>query len=152
MRRLILEEVPVLKWFVAGGTLLLLLVVGAGWLESRRTPNPIVRAWHANATEWAQTRVMHALRDPSSAAFQGLRKHRIGGGFEITAVAICGEVNGRNGFGGMTGFTRFVVQFSLTEGGAVSAGPVMLDEGRPAQRMQFDRLWEASCASTSRIG
>ncbi|NQE62960.1 hypothetical protein [Caulobacter sp. RHG1] len=39
------------------------------------------------------------LRDPASAQFRNVRQ---GGAF------VCGEINGKNGFGGYSGFTRFI--------------------------------------------
>lgn len=50
-----------------------------------------------------QAAVRSILRDPGSAEF---RNHRIGSyqGREV----VCGEVNSANGFGGMSGFQRYV--------------------------------------------
>lgn len=46
-----------------------------------------------------------ALRDPSSAQFRNVEKiDQPEGG-----VAVCGEINGKNAYGGYAGFTRFAV-------------------------------------------
>lgn len=50
--------------------------------------------------EAAQKRVASELRDPTGAEF---RNSRIKDGW------VCGEVNGKNAYGGYTGFQRFVV-------------------------------------------
>lgn len=52
----------------------------------------------------ARAAVRAELRDPASAQFRNVRA-RSGGGF-------CGEVNSKNGFGGMTGFAIFSVDAS----------------------------------------
>lgn len=51
----------------------------------------------------AEQDVKQRLRDPDSAVFGNVQVRKNG---EITAV--CGTVNSRNGFGGMSGPTRFV--------------------------------------------
>lgn len=54
------------------------------------------------------------LREPNSAEYRNVRAHRLNDTF-----LFCGEVNARNGFGGYTGFQRFVAvptTIALTEG------------------------------------
>jgi hypothetical protein len=46
-----------------------------------------------------------ALKDPDSAKYRNLFVSRISGG----GLALCGEVNSKNGFGGYTGFKGFTV-------------------------------------------
>lgn len=60
-----------------------------------------------------------ALKDPESADFRDVHFYS-GGGVPVA----CGEVNAKNGFGGFTGFERFVaagtviaVTESMVEGG-----------------------------------
>lgn len=48
----------------------------------------------------AKKLVAHSLRDPASAQFRDVVEH---GG------AVCGEVNGKNGFGAYAGFKHFIV-------------------------------------------
>lgn len=79
----------------------------------------------------AKKQVRLLLRDPSSAEFRSLGVHRAG---KITAV--CGQVNSANGFGGLTGFQRFV-----SDGASVTA----LEESLP--RGEMDKLWAALCAN-----
>lgn len=51
----------------------------------------------------AQDEVRARLRDPSSAEFSDMRVVRNG-----EAIVVCGTVNARNGFGGMSGPQRFI--------------------------------------------
>lgn len=53
----------------------------------------------------AKKEVSYQLRDPSSAQFRNLRTVRQQDG----TVAVCGEVNSKNAFGGYGGFQDFVV-------------------------------------------
>lgn len=53
-------------------------------------------------TPKAKDLVAGQLRDPSSAQFRDLRKTRQG--------VVCGEVNGKNGYGGYAGFQRFIAK------------------------------------------
>jgi hypothetical protein len=65
------------------------------------------------------------LRDPSSATFRNvfIQKRVTKTGEHVT---VCGEINGRNGFGGFTGFQAFIFT-----GGTVDVGIAlgMLDVG-----------------------
>lgn len=54
----------------------------------------------------AKELVKQRLRDPSSAEFTDIVVHE---GGPTTSTIVCGRVNARNGFGGMTGAQRFVV-------------------------------------------
>ena len=51
----------------------------------------------------AQEAVEAKLKDPDSADFRDIKVHHVG-----TKTAVCGEVNAKNGFGGYTGFERFI--------------------------------------------
>ena len=54
----------------------------------------------------AKYKIRERLRDPSSAVYRSVRIYqhpKPNGG-----VVFCGEVNAKNGFGGMAGFERFV--------------------------------------------
>lgn len=55
-----------------------------------------------------QDRVREQLKDPDSAGFRNVRTHH-GGGVPV----VCGEVNSRNSFGGMSGYQRFVAAGSV---------------------------------------
>lgn len=61
----------------------------------------------------AEEAVRGALKDPGSAIFSGVTLGRFGSGVE----GVCGTVNARNGFGGMSGPKPFAV--SLDQGEAV---------------------------------
>lgn len=50
-----------------------------------------------------ESKVRERLKDPDSATFRGTRTFHGGG-----APVACGEVNSKNGFGGMGGYQRFV--------------------------------------------
>lgn len=68
----------------------------------------------------AENAVRDTLRDPQSAVFTKVEYGRFfGNGTE----AVCGYVNSRNGFGGMSGPKRFAV--------------AMLDEGPRVQAIDF---------------
>lgn len=49
----------------------------------------------------------------------------------------CGEVNSRNGFGGMTGFKPFVA-------GASTSMPVVI-QGEEISDGEFTKLWNSAC-------
>lgn len=53
----------------------------------------------------AKEQVAHHMRDPSSAQFREVRALKQKDG----SVAVCGEVNGKNAYGGYAGFQKFVV-------------------------------------------
>lgn len=53
----------------------------------------------------AQKLVASKLKDPGSAQFRNVRKGTYG--------RICGEVNGKNSYGGYTGFSNFSVNGSI---------------------------------------
>lgn len=70
------------------------LVAGCQWLPGTDE--------HAIAE--ARRDVAATLRDPASAQFREVRAHKQKDG----TTAVCGEVNGRNAFGGYAGFQNFV--------------------------------------------
>lgn len=74
----------------------------------------------------AEREVRAMLKDPESASFSDLVAHT------SPAVAVCGYVNSKNGFGGMTGRQRFI-------SGTITA----LDEQMP--RAEMDKLWDKVC-------
>jgi hypothetical protein len=74
----------------------------------------------------AEREVRAILKDPESASFSGLVAHT------SPALAVCGYVNSKNGFGGMTGEQRFI-------SGTITA----LEEQMP--RGEMDRLWNKVC-------
>lgn len=79
----------------------------------------------------AQDRVKARLRDPGSAQFSEVRSVQVGG----STAGVCGKVNSKNGFGGMSGPKRFII------GGTVSAieGDGLMDAAN------FDAAWRQIC-------
>jgi hypothetical protein len=63
-----------------------------------------------NSTIVAQAKslVTYDLIDPTSPLFRNIRTYQIANG----DYAVCGEVNGKNRFGGYVGFTPFYVRFT----------------------------------------
>jgi hypothetical protein len=83
-------------------------------------------AWNAKNEEIVRQKV----RDPDSATFRNVFFSDKSG-----APVTCGEVNSRNGFGGYTGFQRFV--------GAGSSFGVYLEEEFVAG--DFPVVWQKLC-------
>ena len=79
----------------------------------------------ANRVYAARALIRSMMRDPASARFQDVSDGRNG--------VICGYVNARNGFGGYTGMTRFIVS----------------KQGRPSVQsdddVEFVRIWNREC-------
>ncbi len=53
----------------------------------------------------AKETVANELRDPESAQFRNISKTKKN---EFGVVTVCGEVNGKNAYGGYVGYQRFV--------------------------------------------
>lgn len=79
----------------------------------------------------AQSRLRLGARKPESVEFRDVRL----GSREISgSKVVCGEITGENGFGGMSGFERFIM----------IDGKVPLTDG-PGQKI-FEKMWlEAGC-------
>ncbi|PTX45607.1 hypothetical protein IQ03_04515 [Gemmobacter caeni] len=56
----------------------------------------------------AQTQTAYNMKDPSSAQFRNLRGIRGKTSKGQSMSYICGEINGKNSFGGYVGFTPFI--------------------------------------------
>jgi hypothetical protein len=83
-------------------------------------------AWNERGKDQIKAR----LRDPDSANFRNVRFYS-GGGVPVT----CGEVNSKNGFGGYTGFERFI-----------SAGSQLaVVESDMTSPRELDEVWEKFC-------
>lgn len=78
----------------------------------------------------AQESVRARLRDPDSAEFRDVGIHQKNG-----APIVCGQVNSRNGFGGMRGFQSFVFAGSIG---------TFLAEDMKAGEMK--KVWQEMCA------
>ncbi len=79
----------------------------------------------------AKEAVRANLRDPGSAEFRDVVVVRKPG-----SIAVCGEVNARNGFGGYTGFTQFMARDAKA---ALRSGP---------SDAAFVTRWNRACASS----
>ena len=75
----------------------------------------------------AKESVSALLRDPDSAEYQNVRVSRASG-----MPVVCGEVNATNGFGGKSGYQRFI-----------SAGPTVLETQMDAA--EFSKSWSSLC-------
>ncbi|MCP5390974.1 MAG: hypothetical protein H6920_05040 [Sphingomonadaceae bacterium] len=76
-----------------------------------------------------QDQIKARLRDPSSAEFSGVYVSRKAG-----APAICGTVNSRNGFAGMSGPTRFI-----------AGGATAIDGDGTMDAANFQQAWDSIC-------
>lgn len=99
----------------------------ASWaLVSALMPKPTtpksVQDWQYISV--GKSAVMKLLKDRGSAEFRHER---------WSGTAVCGEVNARNSFGGMTGFQRFVA----------TSGFAVLEENMQAQ--DFAEVWAKAC-------
>ena len=84
-----------------------------------------------NAIWEARDAVGKQMRDESSAQFRNIEVHRIQNG----RLVVCGSVNGKNAFGAMTGYARFV---------HVTGGATIMEDTAPAELM--DTLWNTDCS------
>lgn len=85
----------------------------------------LVAALAADVPEWVAERkaaVVYTLRDPDSAQFRGLV-------IDTEARTLCGQVNGKNAYGGYAGFERFYA----VEG----QPPIVEDEDSPYFRQLY---------------
>ncbi len=65
----------------------------------------------------AEQAVAYRLKDPSSAQFRDLRAYRMPTGL----LVVCGEINGKNSFGGYTGFSLFAATVQEAQPSATTA-------------------------------
>ena len=109
------------------GTAIALALSGCG------TPNPAQEAANDESMRVAQYQVAAkeamkaALKDPESAKYEEVRAVPFSTGY-----AFCGKVNSKNGFGGYTGYQRFV------------AGPTMAATEDTVK--DFPVLWTQICS------
>ncbi len=78
-----------------------------------------------------QQSIKKRLRDPSSAEFSGVTTIKMGG----KIVGAYGVVNSKNGFGGMSGPTRFI------GGGTINA----IDGDGTMDAANFNEAWNEMC-------
>lgn len=106
----------------------------------RPSPPPGQAILHtpADFQQAARRALLDRLRDPGSARFRNVRRLPAPNG-----RVFCGEINTRNGFGGMTGFHRFQVY-----AGADGRTYVEFDNGEDElRRSYFQAGWAQDCSS-----
>jgi len=80
-----------------------------------------------------QQAVRAKMRDPESVRFRNVVFHRGVGGVPM----VCGEVNGRNGFGAYSGFQPFIAS-------GADFGPITPTD---MARGEFDKAWRQNCTN-----
>jgi hypothetical protein len=106
-----------------------------------REPTDQAETVGAYDLSWSETRavksaVKDSLRDPKGATFERLRASRA----EDGEISVCGYVNARNAFGGMTGDNLFYVPIHASG----RAGVAWASDARLAAR----QCWQAELIST----
>ena len=120
-------------------TLIVLLCVGYIFLNScgpeeekkAPPPNPAVEA-RLKDEEWkyfAQEEITKRMKDPESVQFRDVFVSRKSG-----APLVCGLINGKNGFGGYSGFQRFI-----------SGGKVLNILETDMATGEMDKSWQEFC-------
>lgn len=82
----------------------------------------------------AKKLVADQLRDPSSAQFRNVFRHD---------GTVCGQVNGKNGFGAYVGFRRFYVYEDAVAIEPDQTSPIA--PGLPPDWKRFDLGWQYNC-------
>lgn len=111
----------------------------AAQVRSEDSQRPIVNRTEAEFRAAGRQVVLDALRDPVSAEFRSVRRSWSPSG----SATFCGEVNARNGFGGYTGFQRFISGVSPT--GRTS---VQIDDQEGMIADYFERAWRGDCTNS----
>ena len=89
------------------GLLALLVPAGAMAQSAGITPEERTRA-EADIRKAGQY-LAQTLRDPASATFRNIFLYKRVNAKPGMQVTVCGEVNARNGYGGLTGFQQFMI-------------------------------------------
>lgn len=108
----------------------------AACVEAQRARTPPVNWTPTRIRTAARQAVTDNLRDPSSAQFRNVRRIEHSNG----STMFCGEVNGRNAYGGMSGFQRFEAGVGTT-GNATA----MIDGGEELNAAYFEGAWNQFC-------
>lgn len=116
-----------------------LLILSTMWITRNLTPEQRANA-HSDAVakpyiDAAPTAIGSLMLDPQSAQFRSMRR----GANDPTVV--CGEVNGKNRFGGYAGFRRFIV---ANNHNLVAIEPTERTKSSLDQ-MEFDARWRTYC-------
>ncbi|MEM9086341.1 MAG: hypothetical protein AAGB23_10500 [Pseudomonadota bacterium] len=127
------KRTAVMAFGVVWGVIILGTVAGqVKPVESRPQEEPEKPPLPTDEVTWkliAEDLVKERLRDPDSAEFSDLKVYQPN---PDQAATICGYVNSRNGFGGMTGRQRFI-----------AGGTVLVEEQVTAKQMQI--AWNEVC-------
>ncbi|WP_304273996.1 hypothetical protein [Caulobacter segnis] len=86
--------------------------------------------------EAAKAHAADLLRDPSSAQFRNVR---------VTGSHVCGEINGKNGFGAYSGFVRFHGDKDTAEIDPGDGGPTF--NGQPVLKTAFESSYKIWCGA-----
>ena len=108
----------------------------AACVEAQRARTPPVNWTPTRIRAAARQAVTDKVRDPSSAQFRNVRRIEHSNG----STMFCGEVNGRNAYGGMSGFQRFEAGVDRT--GDASA---LIDGGEELSSAYFEGAWNQFC-------
>lgn len=75
------------------------------------------------AISLAQSEVAANLKDPASAQFRNVKVAKMEDADDDRVIAVvCGEINGKNGFGAYAGFHPFYVELNMKSKGMFSKG------------------------------
>ncbi|RXX51382.1 hypothetical protein DD604_03455 [Enterobacter cloacae] len=75
------------------------------------------------AISLAKSEVAANLKDPASAQFRNVKVSKMTDAEDGRVVAVvCGEINGKNGFGAYAGFHPFLVELNMKSKGFFSKG------------------------------
>lgn len=75
------------------------------------------------AISLAKSEVAANLKDPASAQFRNVKVSKMTDAVDGHVVAVvCGEINGKNGFGAYAGFHPFFVELNMKSKGIFSKG------------------------------
>lgn len=121
-------------WLVAIGLLVVIAAAAGGdeGTENNTAPAPKPAIPGPVEIEILAKRNLEAsLKDAGSAQYRKVRAR-------MQMQAICGEVNAHNGFGGYTGYRRFVAS-------AASDGPLFFENDSELAPGEFDKFWSQHC-------
>ena len=104
------------------------------FVSAHSAPKPPTKAEQKKLISKLHNAVVESLKDPDAAKF---RKEFLSWSEseEDPKIALCGEMNGKNSYGGYTGFGPFI---------ATSDGQIMVD-GNPSIG-SFEYLWPVWCS------
>ncbi|MFC0634344.1 hypothetical protein [Brevundimonas balnearis] len=126
---------PAIPWVITAAAVIVIL------LASRQLNVALIDLGSEGGSDLqsrAEATVAAQLRDPSSAQFRAVEVIEQPDGRSV----VCGEVNGKNAYGGYAGFTRFVVDGARVE---LEPSEVVLTNDGLAASTNFLRLHTEAC-------